>query len=174
MWMGGKAAKHCPGTKKAEGLPPEDLATLLSKDQVRYVRVLESASDPTAIDEDGYSSIPELLEQASLVDPTRKPHLRLSNRALARIEQDLADRPPPVPNWVGNRSRGPWKALLADRTLHSVECEVARLLLSKKKVAIYNEKKFARSEQADDDSDFEDDYGEYTAAGPTPPVQASV
>ncbi|KAE9003295.1 hypothetical protein PR001_g18012 [Phytophthora rubi] len=150
MWMGGKAAKHCPGAKKAEGLPPEDLATLLSKDQVRYVRVLESASDPTAIDEDGYSSIPELLEQASLVDPTRKPHLRLSNRALARIKQDLADRPPPVPNWV------------------------ARLLLSKKKVAIYNEKKFARSEQADDDSDFEDDYGEYTAAGPTPPVQASV
>ncbi|KAE9111655.1 hypothetical protein PF007_g11397 [Phytophthora fragariae] len=43
-----------------------------------------------------------------------------------------------------------------------------------KKVAIYNEKKFARSEQADDDSDFEDDYGEYTAAGPTSPVQASV
>ncbi|KAE9231302.1 hypothetical protein PF004_g10256 [Phytophthora fragariae] len=72
--------------------------------------------------------------------------------------------------WVDFRAR----ALLADRTLHSVECEVARLLLSKKKVAIYNEKKFARSEQADDDSDFEDDYGEYTAAGPTPPVQASV
>ncbi|KAE8901989.1 hypothetical protein PF010_g21576 [Phytophthora fragariae] len=46
MWMGGKAAKHCPGAKEAEGLPPEDLATLLSKDQVRYVRVLESASDP--------------------------------------------------------------------------------------------------------------------------------
>ncbi|KAE9350928.1 hypothetical protein PR003_g5135 [Phytophthora rubi] len=142
IWMGGEAAKHSPGAKEAEGSPPEDVATLLSKDRVRYDRVLERALDPTAIDEDGYSSIPELLEQASLIDPTRKPHLRLSNRALARIKLDLSDRPPP--------------------------CEVARLLLSKKKVALYNEKKFARSEQADDDSDFEDDDGEYTAAVPTP------
>ncbi|KAE8998922.1 hypothetical protein PR003_g6927 [Phytophthora rubi] len=174
MWMDGKAAKHSPGAKEAGGSPPEDLATLLSKDRVRYERVLEWALDPTAIDEDGYSSVPELLEQSSLIDPTRPLHLRLSNRALARIKQNLADRPPPVPTWVGNRTRGPWKALLADRTLRPVECEVARLLHSKKKVAIYNEKKFERSEQADDDSDFEDDDGEYTATGPTPPVQASV
>ncbi|KAE9048415.1 hypothetical protein PR003_g6621 [Phytophthora rubi] len=174
MWMGGKAAKHSPGAKEAEGPPPEDLATLLSKDRARYDRVLERALDPTSVDEDGYSSIPELLEQSSLIDPTHPLHLRLSNRALARIKQDLADRPPPVPTWVSNRSRGPWKALLADRTLRPVECEVVRLLLSKKKVAIYNEKKFARSDQADDDSDFEDDDGEYTATGPTPPVQASV
>ncbi|KAE9208976.1 hypothetical protein PF005_g8943 [Phytophthora fragariae] len=160
--MGGEAAKHSPGAKEAEGSTPEDVATLLSKDRDCYDRVLERALDPTAIDEDGYSSIPELLEQASLIDPTRKPHLRLSNRALARIKLDLADRPPPVPSWVGNRTRGPWKALLADRTLRPVECEVARLLLSKKKVALYNEKKFARSEQVDDDSDFEDDDGEYT------------
>ncbi|KAE8887663.1 hypothetical protein PF010_g8297 [Phytophthora fragariae] len=166
--MGGEAAKHSPGAKEAEGSTPEDVATLLSKDRDCYDRVLERALDPTAIDEDGYSSIPELLEQASLIDPTRKPHLRLSNRALARIKLDLADRPPPVPSWVGNRTRGPWKALLADRTLRPVECEVARLLLSKKKVALYNEKKFARSEQVDDDSDFEDDDGEYTVAAPTP------
>ncbi|KAE9044932.1 hypothetical protein PR001_g5169 [Phytophthora rubi] len=99
IWMGGEAAKHSPGAKEAEGSPPEDVATLLSKDRVRYDRVLERALDPTAIDEDGYSSIPELLEQASLIDPTRKPHLRLSNRALARIKLDLSDRPPPVPSW---------------------------------------------------------------------------
>ncbi|KAE9002041.1 hypothetical protein PR003_g18946 [Phytophthora rubi] len=56
---------------------------------------------------------------------------------------DLAERPPQVPAKVGNRYRGPWKAQLADRTLRPVECEVARLLLSKKKVALYNEKKCA-------------------------------
>ncbi|KAE9009300.1 hypothetical protein PR002_g15650 [Phytophthora rubi] len=60
--MGGEAAKHSPGAKEAEGPPPEDVATLLSKDRVRYDRVLERALDPTAIDEDGYSSIPELLK----------------------------------------------------------------------------------------------------------------
>ncbi|KAE8998417.1 hypothetical protein PF011_g15063 [Phytophthora fragariae] len=48
---------------------------------------------------------------------------------------DLAERPPQVPAKVGNRYRGPWKAQLADRTLRPVECEVARLLLSKKKAS---------------------------------------
>ncbi|KAE9042114.1 hypothetical protein PR002_g4088 [Phytophthora rubi] len=52
--------------------------------------------------------------------------------------------------------------------------KIALANIVQKKVAIYNEKKFARSDQADDDSDFEDDDGEYTATGPTPPVQASV
>ncbi|KAE9036784.1 hypothetical protein PR002_g6912 [Phytophthora rubi] len=52
--------------------------------------------------------------------------------------------------------------------------KIALANIVQKKVAIYNEKKFERSEQADDDSDFEDDDGEYTATGPTPPVQASV
>ncbi|KAE9030900.1 hypothetical protein PR003_g11696 [Phytophthora rubi] len=145
MWMGGKAAKHSPGTKDAAGPVPEDLAVLFAMDRSRY-------------------------DQTQLIDPARKLHLRLSNRALARIKLDVVSRPPPVHYWVGNRSSGPWKALLSDRTLRPIEAHVVRLLIAKKRVAIYNEKKYSPWEQGEDDSDFEDD-GKYTALAPTPPLQ---
>ncbi|KAE9238106.1 hypothetical protein PF004_g8409 [Phytophthora fragariae] len=168
--MGGKAAKHSPGTKDAAGPVPEDLAVLFAKDRSRYDQVIARALDPKEIDADGYSSIPELLEQTQLIDPARKLHLRLSNRALARIKLDVASRPSPVHYWVGNRSSGPWKALLSDRTLRPIEAHVVRLLIAKKRVAIYNEKKYSPSEQGENDSDFEAD-GKYTALAPTPPLQ---
>ncbi|KAE8891359.1 hypothetical protein PF003_g24737 [Phytophthora fragariae] len=106
MWMGGKAVKHSPGAKDAARPIPEDLAVLFAKDRPRYDQMIARALDPKEIDADGYASIPELLEQTQLIDPTRKLHLRLSNRALARIKLDVASRPPPVHYWVGNRSSG--------------------------------------------------------------------
>ncbi|KAE9039662.1 hypothetical protein PR001_g7409 [Phytophthora rubi] len=93
MWMGGKAAKHSPGAKDAARPIPEDLAVLFAKDHPRYDQVIARALDPKEIDADGYASIPELLEQTQLIDPTRNLHLRLSNRALARIKRGSpADR----------------------------------------------------------------------------------
>ncbi|GMF52604.1 unnamed protein product [Phytophthora fragariaefolia] len=106
MWLGGKVAKHSATAKGSTGPVQEDLSVLLIKDHSRYDRVIARALDPQQIDEDGYGSIPELLEQAQLVDPTRPAHQRLTDKVLARIKLDVCTTPPPVSTWIGNRSRG--------------------------------------------------------------------
>ncbi|EGZ19039.1 hypothetical protein PHYSODRAFT_500817 [Phytophthora sojae] len=168
LWLGGRAAKH-----SGKGKALEDLGVVLSKDKTLYERTIERALDPKIVDEDGYASIPELLEEAELIDTTRPAHLRLSDRALARIKLDVLTGPAPVPSWVGNRNRGPWKALLSDTSLQDTVKEVAELLELGLKVAVYNNlKPFNPDEQGDDDSDFEDEDedGVFTALPPTPPV----
>ncbi|GMF25491.1 unnamed protein product [Phytophthora fragariaefolia] len=62
MWLGGKVAKHSTTAKGSTGPVQEDLSVLLIKDRSRYDRVIARALDPQQIDEDGYGSIPELLE----------------------------------------------------------------------------------------------------------------
>ncbi|KAE9118020.1 hypothetical protein PF010_g8363 [Phytophthora fragariae] len=178
MWLGGKAAKHSTGAKKAKSRddaadPPQDeLAQLLRHDPSHYERVIERVLDLTRVDEEGYASIRELLEQSNALDPSRPAHLRLSTNALARIALDVSIKDPPNPNWVGNRSTGPWKKLLSDITLRSVQAKLDKRLSKDKSVVTYDHKKFKASEQCEDDSDFEDD-GEPVILPPTPPVTKS-
>ncbi|KAE9009443.1 hypothetical protein PR001_g16444 [Phytophthora rubi] len=175
MWLGGKAAKHSTGAKKAKSRvdaadPPQDeLAQLLRHDPSHYERVIERVLDHTRVDEEGYASIRELLEQSNALDPSRPAHLWLTTNALARIALDVSTKDPPNPSWVGNRSTGPWKKLLSDITLRSVQAKLAKRLSKGKSVVTYDHKKFKASEQCEDDSDFEDD-GEPVILPPTPPV----
>ncbi|KAF1774994.1 hypothetical protein GQ600_25375 [Phytophthora cactorum] len=86
----------------------EDLAVVYKCDRRRYDRIIARALDPYQVDEDGYSSISELLEQSQALDPTR-PRIshHLTDNALARIALDVASRRPPNESWVGNRTKGP-------------------------------------------------------------------
>ncbi|KAE9244114.1 hypothetical protein PF004_g5815 [Phytophthora fragariae] len=178
MWMGGKAAKHSTGAKKAKSRadatdPPQDeLAQLLRHDPSHYERVIERVLYHTRVDEEGYPSIRELLEQSNALDPARPAHLRLSTNALARIALDVSTKDPPNPNRVGNRSTGPWKKLLSDITLRSVQSKLDKRLGKGKSVVTYDHKQFKASEQGEDDSDFEDD-GAPVILPPTLPVTKS-
>ncbi|EGZ12237.1 hypothetical protein PHYSODRAFT_246839 [Phytophthora sojae] len=165
MWLGGRTAKHSAGAAKSKGAAHEDLGVVFAKDKILYERAIERALDPKIVDEHGYASILELLEEAELIDPTQAPHLRVSDKALARIKLDVTSGPPPV----GNRTRGPWKALSSDASLKDTIEEVVELLDLGMKVAVYDQKPFNPDEQGDDDSDFEDEDGAFTALPPTPP-----
>ncbi|EGZ05600.1 hypothetical protein PHYSODRAFT_261978 [Phytophthora sojae] len=171
MWLGGRAAKHSAGAAKSKGAAHEDLGVVFAKDKILYERAIERALDPKIVDEHGYASIPELLEEAELIDPTQAPHLRLSDKALACIKLDVTGGPPTVPSWVGNRTRGPWKTLLSDASLKDTIEEVVELLDLGMKVAVFDQKPFNPDEHGDDDSDFEDEDGAFTALPPTSPVQ---
>ncbi|KAE8976572.1 hypothetical protein PR001_g25379 [Phytophthora rubi] len=148
MWLGGKAAKHSASAKAAkadhddEDVPAqEDLATVLRTNPSRYKVIIGRILDPSRVDEDGYASIPELLEQTHALDPSRPEHLRLTNRALARVVLDVQGSDPPYPNWVGNTNRGDWKKLLASEDLQ----------------ATIDEKPYQDTEKGEDDSDYEVD-----------------
>ncbi|EGZ23263.1 hypothetical protein PHYSODRAFT_263362 [Phytophthora sojae] len=99
MWLEGRAAKHSAGAAKSKGAAHEDLGVVFAKEKILYERAIERALDPKIVNEHGYASIPELLEEAELIDPTRAPHLRHSDKALARIKLDVISGPPPVPSW---------------------------------------------------------------------------
>ncbi|GMF16096.1 unnamed protein product [Phytophthora fragariaefolia] len=159
-----RASSRSPAAK----LVPRS-ALLLIKDRPRCDRVIARALDPQQINEDGYVSIPELLEQAQLVDPTRPAHQPLTDKVLARIKLDVCTTPPPVSTWVGNSSRGLWKALFCDVTLLDLQRKIDPELSANNYEVVYNDKKFRPTEQEDDDSDFEEG-GEYVALPPTLPV----
>ncbi|KAG1710175.1 hypothetical protein DVH05_017181 [Phytophthora capsici] len=168
MWFGGKAAKHAPGSKsKTSSFPaPEDLATLHKKDRARYDRTIARAYDPLSIDEDGYSSIPELLEQTQALDPSLSEPNRLSDRALARVFLDVTQTVPPNTNWVGNRNTGIWKKLLSNRTIGDAADEIQKQLNAGAYAVSDEEKPYDLHEQGADYSDFEDDDQDYTVLPP--------
>ncbi|KAI9996718.1 hypothetical protein PInf_014461 [Phytophthora infestans] len=154
MWYGGKAAAH-------------------SKDRALYDRTIARALDPFSIDEDGYSSVPELLEQTQALDNTRKPHLRLSDVALGRIAMDVASRSPPNPAWVGNKTSGVWKRLLSDRSLREVQTSIVQQQLDGTYEALDDVKPYDVTERGDGDSDFEgEDDDSYSALPPSAPLPA--
>ncbi|KAE9309155.1 hypothetical protein PF008_g20779 [Phytophthora fragariae] len=164
MWLGGKAAIHSASAKAAktddddEDVPAqEDLATVLRTNLSRYKVIIGRILDPSRVDEDGYASMPELLEQTHALDPTRPEHLRLSNRALARVVLNLQGSDPAYPNWVGNTNSGDWKKLLASEDLQATIDEVEQLLVNDKPVAVFNQKPFQDTEKGEDDSDYEID-----------------
>ncbi|KAE9165301.1 hypothetical protein PF005_g29669 [Phytophthora fragariae] len=142
VWLGGKAAKHSASAKAAkadhddEDVPAqEDLATVLRTNPSRYKVIIGRILDPSRVDEDGYASIPELLEQTHALDPARPEHLRL----------------------VGNTNRGDWKKLLASEDLQATIDEVEQLLANDEPVAVFNQKPFQDTEKGEDDSDYEVD-----------------
>ncbi|KAG2782745.1 hypothetical protein PC116_g15125 [Phytophthora cactorum] len=148
--------------------PPaqEDLAVVYKRDRRRYDRIIARALDPYQVDEDGYSSISELLEQSQALDPTRPKNPRLTNNALARIALDVASGRPPNESWVGNRTKGPYKKLLTDRSLRVTQIEVAKQLTAGKSVATFSDRPLKASDKRGDDSDIEED-GVYTVRPPS-------
>ncbi|OWZ18372.1 hypothetical protein PHMEG_0007543 [Phytophthora megakarya] len=154
------AAKHSATTARShldsETLQ-ENLVTLFrKKDKTAYHRVLGRALDPFTIAENGYASIPELLEQSGALDPDKTPYLLLTTRALACVVLDVKRGRPAKDSWVGNKSSGVWKKLLADRSV----LEEAKNIRSAQKAGLY-EPEFPNIEfnEDDEDSDFEDDNG---------------
>ncbi|OWZ00247.1 hypothetical protein PHMEG_00028608 [Phytophthora megakarya] len=169
MWFGGTAAKHSATVTRAplaNDTLQEDLDTLFKrKDKTAYRRVIARAMDPYSVDENGYSSIPELLEQSGALDPTNTSYLRLTTRALACIVLDAKKRPP-TESWVGSKPTGVWKKLLSDR---SVLEEVKKIRAAKKAGLYEPDIPTIDYEQDDADSDFEDENGQYTALPPSQP-----
>ncbi|OWZ01021.1 hypothetical protein PHMEG_00027669 [Phytophthora megakarya] len=169
MGFGGTAAKHSATAVRAplanEALQ-EDLVTLFKKkDKTAYRRVIARVMDPYSVDENGYSSIPELLEQSGALDPTNTSYLRLTTRALACIVLD-AKKHPPTESWVGSKQTGVWKKLLSDR---SVLEEVKKIRAAKKAGLYEPDIPSIDYEQDEADSDFEDENGQYTALPPSQP-----
>ncbi|GMF32084.1 unnamed protein product [Phytophthora fragariaefolia] len=144
--FGAKAAKadHDEDDVPAQ----EDLATVLRTNPSRYRVIIGRILASSRVDEDGYASIPELLEQTRALDPTRPEHLRLSNRALARAVFDVQGSDPPYPNWVGNTNRGDWKRLLASEDLQATIDEVAQLVANDESIAVFNQKPFRDTAKA--------------------------
>ncbi|OWZ11973.1 hypothetical protein PHMEG_00014928 [Phytophthora megakarya] len=163
MWFGGTAAKHSATAVRAplgNDALQEDLVTLFKrKDKTAYRRVIAGAMGPYSVDENGYSSIPDLLEQSGAPDPTNTSYLRLMTRALACIVLDAKKRPP-TESWVGSKQTGIWKKLLSDR---SVLEEVKKIRAAKKARFYEPDIPSIDYEQDDADSDFEDENGQYTA-----------
>ncbi|KAI9998587.1 hypothetical protein PInf_003136 [Phytophthora infestans] len=171
MWYGGKAAAHSVAAKTQAA--QVDLATLYKKDRALYDRTIARALDPFSIDEDGCSSVPELLEQTQALDITRKPHLRLSDVALGRIAMDVASRSPSNPAWVGNKTSGVWKRLLSDRSLREVQTNIVQQQLDGTYEALDDVKPYDVTERGDGDSDFEgEDDDSYSALPPSAPLPA--
>ncbi|GMF31354.1 unnamed protein product [Phytophthora fragariaefolia] len=172
-WLGAKAARRSVATKAnarggSDASALTDLATLYRNDRGRYDAVIARALDPYRVDEDGYQSIPELLEQTKALDPTKPTHLRLSDEALARVVIDVTSCSAPNSAWVGNKSSGTWKLLLGDARIRALVKKLMTLVKKGKHPfppqKTYNEDK----EQHDDYYDFEDDEDMFTVLPPTP------
>lgn len=111
LWLGGRPGRHSPnGTKENSGVD-QDLAVLYAQDPDRYRRRLKAALDPKKIDEDGFASVTELLEQTSALDPDKEANSRLSDRALARVCSDLIAEKPFQAAWVPDSMKPVFKKL---------------------------------------------------------------
>ncbi|EGZ06525.1 hypothetical protein PHYSODRAFT_254459 [Phytophthora sojae] len=168
MWLGGKAARRSVAAKanargNSDATVATDLATLVRNDRGRYDAIIARALDPYRVDEDGYQSISDLLEQTDALNPTKPAHLRLSDEAI-----DVTGSSPPNPSWVGNKSADTWKVLLGDARIRALAKKLKPLVKMGKQPfpaqKAYDEDK----EQHDDYSDFEDDEDMFTVLPPTP------
>lgn len=111
LWLGGRPGRHSPnGTKENSGVD-QDLAALYVQDPDRYRRRVKAALDSKKIDEDGFASVTELLDQTSALDPDKEAHSRLSDRALARVCSDLIAEKPFRDAWVPDTMKPAFKKL---------------------------------------------------------------
>ncbi|KAE9088295.1 hypothetical protein PF005_g20304 [Phytophthora fragariae] len=170
MWHGGKAAKRS-ASAKGKASSATDLVKLWRHDRPRYDNLMARILDPCSVNEDGCQSIRDLLEQTETRNPSRPPHLRLCDEALARIALD-AGRKPPNPEWVGNKSSGIWKALMTNSRIRTLQVKIAKQLKDGSYAAVIDEKPFQRKEQNDGDSDYADDDDVFTVQPPAPPIDA--
>ncbi|EGZ07363.1 hypothetical protein PHYSODRAFT_262637 [Phytophthora sojae] len=166
MWLGGKAAKRSVSAKGKDS-SATGLVTLWRHERSRYDSLMAHLLDPCRVDEDGYQSIRELLEQTEALDPTRPPHLRLGDEALARIALD-AGRKPPNPAWIGNKSGGIWKTLLTNSRIRALQVKIAKQLKEGTYRVGMDLKPFPHKEQGDNDSNYTDDT--LAVEPPSPPV----
>lgn len=100
LWLGGRPGRHSPNGTKANDGVDQDLAALFMSDRERYHRRIKAALDPKKIDEDGFTSVVDLLLQTSALDPDKDAQSRLSDRALARVCADLVAEKPFDISWV--------------------------------------------------------------------------
>ncbi|EGZ22513.1 hypothetical protein PHYSODRAFT_330289 [Phytophthora sojae] len=154
---------------KGKASSATDLVTLWRHDRSRYDSLMACILDPCRVDEDCYQSICELLEQTEALDPTRPPHLRLSDEALARIALD-AGRKPPNPAWIGSKSSGIWKTLLTNSRIRALQVKIAKKFKEGTYRVVMDLKPFQRKEQGDNVSDYADDDDTFTVQPPSPPV----
>lgn len=100
LWLGGRPGRHSPKVPKCKAELDQCLGTLYFVDRPRYKRRIAAALDPGTIDQEGYASLVELLEQSTALDPDVDEAGRLSDQALARVRFD----------WVNNKQFRPcWK-----------------------------------------------------------------
>ncbi|GMF55214.1 unnamed protein product [Phytophthora fragariaefolia] len=118
------------------------------------------------LDEDGYRSIPELLEQSQALDPTQPKHQQLRTEALARIVSSAA---PPNASWVSNKSSGVWKLLLSDPAIHAEQVKIAKQLRAgspfrtpscHQRLRSTGDTLFDEEQERDDDEEVEDELEE--------------
>lgn len=100
LWLGGRPGRRSPKAPKSGGELDQDLGTLYFTDRPRYKRRVAAALDPANVDQEGYASVAEFLEQTTALNADVDSDGRLSDGALARVRAD----------WVSNRRfRSPWK-----------------------------------------------------------------
>ncbi|GMF41525.1 unnamed protein product [Phytophthora fragariaefolia] len=139
-------------------------------DPQEYPTLTWCIGDPYRGDEDGYRSIPELLDQSQELDPTRPKHLRLWAEDLGRIAIGISSAAPPNAPWVGNKPSGLWKRLLSDPALHADQVKITKQLRAGTYACPGEAKSYKSFEHREDDSDLEDKTGLFTVLPPMPAV----
>ncbi|OWZ07002.1 hypothetical protein PHMEG_00020663 [Phytophthora megakarya] len=172
MRLGGREAQRS-ATASRSGVEAEVLQKGLvtffkKKDKTAFHRVISKALNPFSIDENGFATLPELLEQSGALYPEKISYLRLTTRALAGIVLDVTRGRSLKEFRVGNKSSGPWKKLLSD---HSV-LEEAKKICSAQKADLYEpELRNIDFAEDDDNSNFDDENSQFTGL---PPTQSSL
>lgn len=169
LWMGGQPGKQASKSKAVkgdQGPVVDDLALIYRRDQGHYDQIIAGALDPDRIDANGYTSVPRLLELTKAIGPETRPvDNRLSDRALARIRQDITSDATAEPQWCPEPLTGLWLELEGHKRIKDLQANIERDLAD-------NEYKLPTApdydSRLDKDTDFSDFEGEngFTALRP--------
>lgn len=123
LWLGGRPGRQIPKAPKSSGDLDQNLGTLYFTDRSRYKRRIEAALDPVNIDQEGYASVAELLEQSRALDPDAVPEGRLSDDALARVRADWVNNKRFRPAWKTKELVAAYEKLRGDTRIGGIEVE---------------------------------------------------